>query len=1147
MNRVPRKLTVTKTKKDRSVMPKTSKKLLHSDTADCDTIPVDKKTPSNNASIIWQNKLDHVRNRKIILSKAIGDTYGFQFTGFDEWNDQALDLIRSGDCIYEDFLICKPYIDYEFKIPIDIYTNRKNEYEKTSIDWLKHMCQYIYDAMCILRKENNDDFEIMITKSHGSVIPTKGRDMGKEFYKFSFHFVVNGCYRFKNSVDAKQLEKTIQDISVHPEITKYIDSAVYRNVTHQKMRCIYSNKTCIDTRRLIPIDKEGNELDDDEIDITKYLISHIDHKGYYLVDEVTTVVDEATHVVDEATHVVDEATHVVDEATHVVDEATHVADTDCEIKYIVSTESGTVGATKNKTKKNKGQNHNQNIDVPHFQKPVPTSDEAKQHMNIIIEKLRQVIPSARFVDSGKTDPESRTTFFAFDYNHTTHTCVHKTNHDKICGYAYIKDGSIVYAGCHSEKCSKKGVVKLDNIHNTKYLDTINDKLKTFTNKFVWQDKKTREQINSYLRDDKQNLMCLISQMNTGKTRALKHILSIYLKANKDAKILVISTRRSYANNSYQDIYSKHGFANYIGMTGQEMKIEDKIVISLESFHNLTISEKKYFDLVILDEIESILTQFFSETLDNRNACYNEFMDTLKYANKIIMCDADIGPRSIEFAESISSNSLILRNLYKGQPRKFIMMNDQTIYENMIRNDINDGKNIAVATLCRTYGLALRDKLIAEYPDIADKIVCFHGKMDSKIKNELNDVRTHLTKYRVFIYTTTISCGVNYDIPNHFYKVYGFIIGHKGSPREFLQMIGRIRLPIDTDVRVLLASNVSKRLYSLIFPLEYAEKYCASILPKIKTDTLQVWHNNENGCLFRSNIQVKSMWNRLRSYFVQENELNNTNNNILSMLKILIGEKSDIFEAEFESGSVKKTEMKTNIDRILEVENVTDAVYDKLKIKAKKGVSERENLIMEKVQMRHDLHIIDTVSDNELNSSLKIYAEKIDCIDRVMEYYDVTTKKNDDNNVDDLKKCKKIHINSAYKKIVDKLECEFVKKKTFDCDDFETNISEIVFTKQETNSIKSLGKAKKPYQIIKMVLNRFGIDLIIKYKTVKKGKYMVNQKKYEIMYNEDVMNIVFCKTHNQNKKYNSSFVEIIKTYDKNKLKLVEHKVPIKKIF
>jgi predicted Zn-dependent protease len=82
---------------------------------------------------------------------------------------------------------------------------------------------------------------------------------------------------------------------------------------------------------------------------------------------------------------------------------------------------------------------------------------------------------------------------------------------------------------------------------------------------------------------------------------------------------------------------------------------------MESLRHLCRGTLKPFDLIVMDEIESILSHFSSETMKNNAENIFELLKTMVMSDKtkIIALDADIGSRSVDYFKHIDSNFKII--------------------------------------------------------------------------------------------------------------------------------------------------------------------------------------------------------------------------------------------------------------------------------------------------------------------------------------------------------------------------------------------------------------------------------------------------------------------------------------------------------
>ena len=93
---------------------------------------------------------------------------------------------------------------------------------------------------------------------------------------------------------------------------------------------------------------------------------------------------------------------------------------------------------------------------------------------------------------------------------------------------------------------------------------------------------------------------------------------------------------------------------------------DRLVIQMESLHNLVDVEA--YDVLILDEIESLLMQYGSFTMKEQIACAQVFERLIRQTPIIIGGDAFLSEKSRKTLEHLNRNVHITRNDYKPPKR-----------------------------------------------------------------------------------------------------------------------------------------------------------------------------------------------------------------------------------------------------------------------------------------------------------------------------------------------------------------------------------------------------------------------------------------------------------------------------------------------
>ena len=129
-------------------------------------------------------------------------------------------------------------------------------------------------------------------------------------------------------------------------------------------------------------------------------------------------------------------------------------------------------------------------------------------------------------------------------------------------------------------------------------------------------------------DSEEQVIAISSPYGTGKTYTFKQLIP------KFNNILFITYRQSLANRIYDEL-QKQGFQNYNELTNYEIQNAERLIIQLDSLVRLNdkddITHKNYvpnYDLIVVDEMEGILSHFNAKTLKNKQL--------LEETNKIIV-------------------------------------------------------------------------------------------------------------------------------------------------------------------------------------------------------------------------------------------------------------------------------------------------------------------------------------------------------------------------------------------------------------------------------------------------------------------------------------------------------------------------------
>ena len=492
----------------------------------------------------------------------------------------------------------------------------------------------------------------------------------------------------------------------------------------------------------------------------------------------------------------------------------------------------------------------------------------------ILELLRNLIhPTA--VYTGITHDNG----YRFTYNDRTETCYTGYQHKNNGFCVYIKNNTnLLYMFCYSAKCNK--LFLLGHLYENV---TWNIGAHKFDAQYIEYNDgftiKTNEITHSIMpfSKNKGGIVCIKSPMGTGKTQCLKQFISNLFE---DKRIMYFSHRQCFSRN-IEGNFKELEFYNYMDGAVDLYK-KQKIIIQIDSILKLQNKQYEYipYDLIIIDEIESILFHLSSITLKNRMYVCDVIKMFMKNATHIIALDADFGQRSYDFLTMIKQKPTVFINSFKPiTPRRFFLSNDQNKYIFQITEDLKNKKKIVIVTLSKKKADQLENDL-----QPYGKIINHTSMQDDQTKAQLVDVNSLWSKYDVVIYTPTIDAGVDFNL-KYFHKMYCFICSGSVPPRVFLQMTGRVRHLFDNNIHVTYDYTIRYDNFNTYIPtLVETENF---IINQNKDLVNREIKNKSNG-----NFQITSIKNEFTKLFAY-NYLESYKSNVMFMqiLKELIIEKN----------------------------------------------------------------------------------------------------------------------------------------------------------------------------------------------------------------------------------------------------------------
>lgn len=337
-------------------------------------------------------------------------------------------------------------------------------------------------------------------------------------------------------------------------------------------------------------------------------------------------------------------------------------------------------------------------------------------------------------------------------------------------------------------------------------------------------------VKEYMFDNNVKVLIIHSNVMTGKTKQLSN----HLLKNDYNTCVFISFRILFT----MEINKKFPhFKNYMNIDSNiiDLKNVKKIIIQLDSLYRLYVNINK-IDILILDEIESIINQFNSQHIKNIKSIWAIFIYLLNNSNRIICMDANITFRTIElFKNTLSLNNVkYIKNTYPSiQGLKINFINTFEVFcDKLLKVIENNNGNIVIPTNSLKYAKYIKTILENNFISKKLKIFMYSSETDDYLKKtHLNDVHNYWSSYNIIIYTPCITAGISFE-KEHFKYLFGYFTNLSCDYYIVYQMLFRVRNIMSNDVYICI--NVSKNTSNittkkdLYDDIKYTYKYTTEI-------------------------------------------------------------------------------------------------------------------------------------------------------------------------------------------------------------------------------------------------------------------------------------------------------------------------------
>jgi hypothetical protein len=237
-----------------------------------------------------------------------------------------------------------------------------------------------------------------------------------------------------------------------------------------------------------------------------------------------------------------------------------------------------------------------------------------------------------------------------------------------------------------------------------------------------------------------------SPMGTGKTTLVKELITaLEQMLGRPAKIAIISYRQALSRDMLSN-FEELGFRMYLDFKRGGEYFEgsdqlwqcDKVIVQLDSIAMLldrgTTLYPKY-DLVVLDESESLLHHSTAKTLKNRQQMvFSIFQQLLKESRCVLAMDAFLGDETREFMQLVlGAAPPMVRNEHRGTSQHFLFTENVNAWQAEIVAQLNNGKNVVVPCMTRKMAVSLAATIQAACKDLKEgDVLVIHSMADDTV-------------------------------------------------------------------------------------------------------------------------------------------------------------------------------------------------------------------------------------------------------------------------------------------------------------------------------------------------------------------------------------------------------------------------------
>jgi hypothetical protein len=320
----------------------------------------------------------------------------------------------------------------------------------------------------------------------------------------------------------------------------------------------------------------------------------------------------------------------------------------------------------------------------------------------------------------------------------------------------------------------------------------------------------REVVKEFTSKPEAKSLVMKSRYGSGKTTFMQRLI----EEHKPEKVLFITYRQTLARDIMRN-FGQLGFKSYLD-SHDDPTVWDcpRLIVQLDSLlkvitHNSDVMCGDAFDLnydmIVLDESESLLNHFDEKTMEGKEIQIWEFLDELlKHTKKVVMMDGDVSERTLSFAKSYGYLTYV-QNTNNETNKSIHIVRDQGKWETQLHSDLkrfheqDHNFRVCIVSQSSSQAVSLEESLRDKFPNLTVRRLVGTDCGATK-KQVQEDINKYLENVNVFIYSPVIESGVDITVPVK--KLYGTLSCKSSSQRAYLQMLARCRNVEDGRIDIL---------------------------------------------------------------------------------------------------------------------------------------------------------------------------------------------------------------------------------------------------------------------------------------------------------------------------------------------------------